>query len=267
MITRAAPPLPLTVMVVASTAVTSPALIGVGTTMVSMAYVPSAFRVWVNRTVSPTWRSPTVIVLPPLVMTVELVRVMVRVQPSSVASEICGALIARIVIGPRPTPPKDVPRCFSPLAGLPALSGCDPSPGSSLESGFSVAPAEAEAPTATVGSVDGDGRMIDEDRDRQGETRHEHEADAYPLIRTTRARVRWRSDDRLDGFLDHLGTVADWWRDVAVCRRQMVPCHTGRFGSGIPRGLALEGQPEGRPLARHGWIEEQLTTHPAHEGT
>ncbi len=61
-------------------------------------------RVWLKRTWSPTCRSPTAIGWPPLVMTVELVTEIVRVQPSSVASEICGPLIARIVIGPRALP-------------------------------------------------------------------------------------------------------------------------------------------------------------------
>ena len=53
---------------------------------------------------SPTCRSPTAIGWPPLVMTVSGVTAIVRLQPSSVASETCDPLIARIVIGPRGEP-------------------------------------------------------------------------------------------------------------------------------------------------------------------
>ena len=108
-------------------------------------------RVWVKWISSPTLRSPTPIVWPPRVMAVVLVTVIVRAQPSSVESEICEALMARIVIAPVPGP-------FSPLGPVPLL-GPWPGPGpfGLLEAlGAAEASGAAEAPAA-AGWLEGDG--------------------------------------------------------------------------------------------------------------
>ena len=65
-------------------------------------YEPSVAFFWGNRISSPTARSPTVIVAPPLVIVVVESTVIVRVQPSSVLSERDDPSIAVIVMSRNP---------------------------------------------------------------------------------------------------------------------------------------------------------------------
>src|SRR4249919_4191101 len=90
-------------------------------------------------------------------MTVELVTVIVRVQPSSVPSERAGPAMDRIVIGLRPGAPLPLlPLPLLALSGLSALSGFPPWP---LPCGLALASADGEAPaTSASGVSDWDGR-------------------------------------------------------------------------------------------------------------
>src|SRR6476469_4852977 len=100
------PPGWVTVMVSPLMAVTWPPVVGRTTLIAVTVYVPSAARFWANTIWSPTARSDTAIVAPPLVMVVVLVTEMVRVQPSSVFSARSEPLIAVIVMSRAPSRPK-----------------------------------------------------------------------------------------------------------------------------------------------------------------
>ena len=83
-------------------------------------YVPSLARSWRRATWSPTARSPRAIVAPPLVMVVESVTVIVRVQPSSVLSEMVEPSMAVMVMSWNPMPmPGNPPR--KPIPGIPNI--------------------------------------------------------------------------------------------------------------------------------------------------
>src|SRR6516165_841534 len=131
---------------------------------------------------SPTARSPTPIVLPALVIVVELVTVMVRVQPSGVLSDRSDPLMAVIVMSPKPIPPAPPrpgpprpkgarnprtagprkpngppgPRCAPLLPPLP-LPGAPLEFGAAVEFGFAAvlgsAPVAAVGPTAMTATT------------------------------------------------------------------------------------------------------------------
>src|SRR6478752_8026196 len=89
-------------------AVTSPTTVGRTTTMAVTSYEPSAAFFWANRISSPTLRSPTVIVAPPLVIVVVDPTLIVRVQPSAVLSAMSEPLIA-LIVTPRNPPGPNAP--------------------------------------------------------------------------------------------------------------------------------------------------------------
>ncbi len=147
----------LIVIVLPLTAVTSPPAFGVGTRIAVIEYVPSSLRFWENRIASPTLRSPIPMVWPPLVILVSVVTLMVRFQPSSVASDRLEPLIAVMVTGPRPM--SCPARCFRPsvhpLPGSMTL-------GDALGSDFApaVAVGAADAPAGEVVGVGVDPRTM-----------------------------------------------------------------------------------------------------------
>ena len=118
-------------------------------------YVPSSARSWAKAIWSPTARSPTAMVAPPLVIVVVLVTVMVRVQPSSVLEREVGAVDRgdRDVAEAEPAEAAEAHgRCRRSRAGPPWARS---SPGAALVSGAVDEPGAAEA--AGSAPVDGDG--------------------------------------------------------------------------------------------------------------
>src|SRR5512147_910603 len=117
-----------------------------------MVYDPSLALVWPNTIWSPTFRSLSAMVWPPLVIVVELPTVIVRVQPSSVLSDRLEPLIAVIEISPkRPNLKPGPPRMSSPAPRIPIL-GPMPSNGAAGLAGV-VVPESGLA----AGADDGEG--------------------------------------------------------------------------------------------------------------
>src|SRR4029078_11576191 len=116
-------------------------------------YVPSVAPSWAKAIWSPTARSDTAIVAPPLVIVVVLVTEMVRVQSSPVFRDRWDPLIAVIVMSrapnrpkpPRPKPPgppKPPKPCRS-LSGL-LVPGAALEPGGADGAGFAARPRAVE---------------------------------------------------------------------------------------------------------------------------
>src|SRR4029079_14455121 len=155
------PPGCVTVSVPPSIAVIWPTTVGSTTTIAVTVYVPSAARCWPRWTLSPTARSPTAILAPPLVMVVASVTATVRVQPSSVLSATFEPLMAVIVMSlrpkPKPKPPKPSRRPGLPPKPWRGRSGFVV-PGAALAA-RAGADGSAPVPEVVAGSVaaDGDG--------------------------------------------------------------------------------------------------------------
>ena len=94
------PPFWSTVIESVPTAVTWPPTTGRTTRTWLIVYDPSLAFVSPKTIWSPTLRSPTAMVWPPLVIVVELPTVIVRVQPSSVLSDRFEPSIVAIVMSP-----------------------------------------------------------------------------------------------------------------------------------------------------------------------
>ena len=93
------------VMLSPSTAVAWPTTDGSTTAIAVTVQAPASSTVCRERILSPTWRSDSAISSPSLVIVVSSVTVIVRVQPSTVSSEIDEPLIAVIVMLPAANPP------------------------------------------------------------------------------------------------------------------------------------------------------------------